>query len=474
MYNKKYQQGDSLDQYGMAIDSVLLYECNDSMLWHNIMVKAYELMYNKKHQQGDSLSQYGMAIDTVLLYEEIRRCNDSLLRHNMMVKAYELMYNEKYQEAQPLLIKLVKIADSTGNYADIAKMKIFLGDIQVAKNVEDSAIMYYVDAMVFAEKTKDVNQHLIAVYSIGDILFKHQLYNTAIRFFTIADSLILFSNLSQYRVLVYEKLGDSYFENRQYDQASFAYFELLRYSKQYQQMEFGVKARKRIAECYAQQGDYSSALAYELNVIPSLKMLRRDLELAEAFFNIATCYVEMKQYRKVIEYCYFSMNTLSDTDSLLLKVLKLKLEHSVMRMDESDYLKSADRLEQLAKQHNKTEYILESEYLRLKYYYVHKDNKLFENHLIRYLRLVSNSKEYTVSKKVYSTAIRYYTDQERYNEVAQYQVLYMTTLLYQLEEYDELLVQEKNIAYENKKMKWLLFQKVDIKYSRRVRFDFIR
>jgi tetratricopeptide (TPR) repeat protein len=300
------------------------------------------------------------------------------------------------------------------------------------------------------------------------------LYNTAIRFFSIADSLVVFSHFSQYRVLVYEKLGDSYFANKQYANASVAYFELLKYSKQYQQVEQGVKARQRIAECYAQQGDFSSALSYEFNVIPTLKKLHRELELAEAFFNIATYYVEMKQYSKVIEYCDLSMNTLSDKDSLLLKVLKLTLEHSAMRLDENDYMRKTDRLEQLARQYRNTEYVLESEYLRLKYYYVHKNKKAFEKHLIIYLHLVSNSKEYTVSKKVYSTAIKYYTGRKKYNEVAQYQTMYMMTLQHQLELYDELVIQEQDKAYENKKLEWLLFQKVDAEYSRRVRFEFIK
>jgi hypothetical protein len=398
---------------------------------------------------------------------------DDLLR-NDLAKARALVYSEKYQHAQSLLNSVMKTAYHTHHYDEIAEAKNLLGDIQIAQNVEDSAIMYYMDALAFAQKAKDANQQLVAVYSIGDILFEHQLYNTAIRFFSIADSLVVFSHFSQYRVLVYEKLGDSYFANKQYANASVAYFELLKYSKQYQQVEQGVKARQRIAECYAQQGDFSSALSYEFNVIPTLKKLHRELELAEAFFNIATYYVEMKQYSKVIEYCDLSMNTLSDKDSLLLKVLKLTLEHSAMRLDENDYMRKTDRLEQLARQYRNTEYVLESEYLRLKYYYVHKNKKAFEKHLIIYLHLVSNSKEYTVSKKVYSTAIKYYTGRKKYNEVAQYQTMYMMTLQHQLELYDELVIQEQDKAYENKKLEWLLFQKVDAEYSRRVRFEFIK
>lgn len=177
----------------------------------------------------------------------------------------------------------------------------------------------YWDSYVYFREIKETNKSIDALYGIAGLFEKIELYDKAISYYKSADSLLLLTTKTGFRIPVKYKLSISYYKEKDYNNALSFFQELKMYSIQYKDIEKQVIAIRGISDCDSKLGEYSSAISNELSLVSIFKRLGKKNELAFSYNRIGLWYSKSNNDSKAIEF-YELMEVESLHDSLIVVI----------------------------------------------------------------------------------------------------------------------------------------------------------
>jgi len=217
-------------------------------------------------------------------------------------------------------------------YANIALEKAMyeseyaeaISKLQLAKAYEISkkyrnAFVSYWDSYIYFKNNHQINNSIDALVGIG-ILFDHvYLYDKALSYYLIADSMLLSTTKTNFRIPIKHKIANDYYLKMDYHSSMLYFQELRDYSIQYKDIDSQLKAVRGISNCYAKLGEFPSSISNELSLVSMLKRLNNSNELGYTYYRIGKWYMRMNKDKKAIE--FYEMAPIDNLqDSLVVRI----------------------------------------------------------------------------------------------------------------------------------------------------------
>ena len=222
--------------------------------------------------------------------------------------------SENASEAINYAKNAVELALGENDYS-LAVSKLQLAKAYDFSKEYRNSFSNYWDSYVYFKEIKETNKSIEALYGIAGLFEKVHLYEKAISYYKSADSLLLFTTKTVFRVPIKYRLANSFYKEKEYNNALTFFQELKMYSIQYKDIEKQIIAVRGISDCDSKLGEYSSAISNELSLVSIFKRLNNENELACSYNRIGLWYSKSNNDSKAIEF-YELMEVESLHDSL--------------------------------------------------------------------------------------------------------------------------------------------------------------
>jgi len=353
---------------------------------------------------------------------------------NELSKAKGFIEQGKLNEAHEIINKAFESSISIQNYNGIANSHYLLGIIYLNQGENSNAYQEFWKSYGSARITEDPRLQLKVVYQLGDMYYSMELYDRALEYFEVGDSLLYYAHVPKYLVDLNERLASSYFKLKRYTDAKTYFYELMKYSVQYQDIEKEIEARNGIAVCYAELLDYTSAIQFKLSLVSVYKN-RKDIKaISHTYFDVAKYYHKNNEEHKANDFYYLVLHSEGLTDSLHIETLLNQARYSIIQVknNKSDIISSLNKTIRIAEKSDMQNEVVEAMNLIAMYYYLNQQDKLAENQIEKTIQQFTDKVKPEVKMMVYNLAVKIYQRQKDYKSSMQF----MQNYLDQLRAYD--------------------------------------
>ncbi len=238
---------------------------------------------------------------------------------NSIKQSSQSMINGKSLQAIIYAKNALEIAMSENDYS-VAISKLQLAKAyRLNKKYRESFANYW-DSFLYFRTINETDKSIDALFGIGSLFKKIKLNNKAIKYYLSADSMLVFTTKTNFRIPVKYELANAYYSESDYYNSLLFFQELKKYSIQYKNIEKQIIAIRGISDCNSKMGEYSSAISNELSLVTVFKRLRNYNELAYTYIRVGYWYSRINNDRKAIE--YYELNNiekLNDTLRLMIQ-----------------------------------------------------------------------------------------------------------------------------------------------------------
>jgi len=336
--------------------------------------------------------------------------------------------NGDSQQAITMLDSLKGFECLKKQYAHLTEIQLLKANIYGRQNAEEKALFHYAQAFEFAKETKDPILQLDAVMHLGEAFYSQKLYQSAYDYFKIGDSLLFWANKSKYRKQLNSKLANTAYHLKNYNDARYYYSELLKYSVQYQDLNYELEARNGIADSYAKRKEFQSAIQFKLSLIPIYKRLQQPTKKQAVYIQIAKFYMDVHDADRAMDYCYLILNDNQPVDALLhmkTHILLASIQIEKGALYETQIMSNLDKAASIATKLKRKDKVLEAAYLKNQFIVKYKSKKLAKKSLDSLVALLDKESDIELQIKIYQLGIDFYKKQHNYKKQAEYYELYL-------------------------------------------------
>jgi len=342
-------------------------------------------------------------------------------------KARNTVTDSGFQQAIIMLDTLNAVACFQKQYARLSDIQTLIGDIYLQQKDEKKALFHYSQAFEFSKKTKDPFLQLEVAFRIGDVFYTHKLYLPAYKYFKLGDSLLFWANKSQYRKKLNSRLANTSYHLKMYNDSRYYYSELMKYSIQYQNLDYEIEARNGIANSYVKLKEYQSAIDYKLSLISIYKRLQQPTKKHSVYFQVANYYIAINELHKAIDYCHLILNDRPRDASLKMQTLLLLawLQIENGNTSEIQFKNNLKQAKVIATKLKQDDSVIETEYLLTLYSVKYKKKKESKKLLDHLVSMLNDKTDYDLQSKIYQLGIDFYKQQKDYKKLSAFYERYL-------------------------------------------------
>jgi signal transduction histidine kinase/tetratricopeptide (TPR) repeat protein len=342
-----------------------------------------------------------------------------------LAKAEGLIEQKKFDQAKEIIDRALESSISDKNYYGIANSHYLLGNIYRSQGDLSNAYREYWKSFGSGRITEDSRLQLKVVYQLGNLFYSMEFYDRALEYFEIGDSLLYYAHVPKYLVDLNERLATSYFKLKRYTKAKTYFYELMKYSIQYQNTEREVEARNGIAVCYAELLDYSSAIQFKLSLISIYKNQKDIKSISRTYYEIANYYRLNNEEHKANDFYYLVLHSEGLNDSLHVETLLYQVRSDIYNNKDYDILSRLNKTIRIAEKADMQNEVVEAMNLITLYYYQKQEDKLAEDQIEKTVQQFTDRVDPEVKMMVYNLAIKVYQRNKDYKASFQFMQQYL-------------------------------------------------
>jgi len=214
--------------------------------------------------------------------------------------------------------KAIDLAIKQNDYAVAVSQLQLAKSYQYNHNYRSSFINFW-DAYVYFRNNNIIVDQIESLIGIAQLFDGIYLSDKSLMYYKSADSLLLLTTNTKYRILLKQSIANIFFSKKDYIYALNYFQELRKFSIQYKDIENQINAVRGIADCYSMMGEYSNAIDNELSLLSLFKRLKKENDIAYTYSRIGIWYMKLNMNSKAIEYLSLSSQDKID-DSLIFRL----------------------------------------------------------------------------------------------------------------------------------------------------------
>jgi len=351
-------------------------------------------------------------------------------------KLYEKKINEELDKAKGLteqgkfdkakeVLEQTRVTSFYNSYFEgIAKSLYYLGNISMLEKDTAEAYRYYRKAYNIAQITKLPRLQLMILYEIGNIYYSSMIYDQALQEFEKCDSLLYYAHIPKYLIGLNNRLAELYLYFGHYQKAKEYFYELMKYSKQYQDIKKEIVAREGIALCYAKLFDYDDAIQFKLSLIPIYKNLNNNKAISKTYYDVANYYHSSNQDQKANDFYYLVLHSEGLTDSLKVETMLRQSKHQLTQINNNNREKVLSKLNatiEFAEKVGMENEKVEAMNMLAMYYFTNDKIKLAQSQIDKIIPQLTDKIHPEIKLMVYNLAVRINLKKNDYAKAYEYE-----------------------------------------------------
>ncbi len=304
---------------------------------------------NKQIEQLNELAEYALnnSISESILYSK-KAIELAEKNNNPAGKVYAMntlgasyMSLLKYDEAFDIFMEAKRIADSIDYKLGLAKSIINLGDLNTKTDNFEEAFDLYNTALLINE-AENINNYLI-LSKIGDVHFKKQNYNNALKYYFDALNTIDNSENEKAQIHIFNNIGNVYIEMKDYSSAELYFRKAQKNAFLQKYWVESAEAMSSIGYCFRLNGKYKRAIALQKKALELALKSQHKQTISKIYKEIAESYLSQNDYKTAfimlelyanIQDSFFTENRQQKIDELniILKATEKEKENEALRI----------------------------------------------------------------------------------------------------------------------------------------------